>query len=104
MNNRRSHGVLVVRLWVTLFCFVWPALQSGAADSEKPFGLETRVPWENSRLLGSPEPPLPYTIEKVFTNVTWRSPIYIADEPGTDDLMVVLAGGEPERPSRILRV
>jgi uncharacterized repeat protein (TIGR03806 family) len=104
MNTGRSSEVSVVRVLVILCCFVLSALHGRAADSEKPFGLETRVPWENSRLVGSPEPPLPYSIEKVFTNVTWRAPIYIADEPGTDDLMVVLAGGESERPSRILRV
>src|SRR5262245_15174876 len=75
-----------------------------AFGSEPPFGLEARVPWQNTRLIGSPAPPLPYTIEKVFTNITWKSPIYIADEPGTDQLLVVLAGGESDRPSRILRV
>ena len=72
--------------------------------SEPPFGLEPRVPWQNTRLIGSPEPPLPYTVEKVFTNIRWKSPIYVADEPGTDQLLVVLAGGESDRPSRILRV
>src|SRR5690348_15712357 len=74
---------------------------AGVRASDAPFGLDARVPWVGSRLVGSPEPPLAYTVEKVFTNIVWRSPIYIADEPGTNQLLVVQAGGEPERPSRI---
>src|SRR6185503_8319391 len=53
---------------------------------------------------GSPEPPLPFTVEKTFTNIQWKAPIFVAREPDTDRLLVVEAGGEKERPSRILRV
>src|SRR5678815_5076047 len=91
-------------VFVLLLCGVIRMIAAPAVGSDAPFGMETRAPWRNSRLVGSPEPPLLYTVEKVFTNVTWRSPIYIADEPGTDCLLVVLAGGEAERPSRILRL
>src|SRR5262249_36296569 len=35
---------------------------------------------------------------------TWKAPIYVAQEPGTDLLWVVLQGGEKERPSRVLRL
>lgn len=73
-----------------------------AADA--PFGLDKRTPWISSRLAGSPEPPPPYTVEKTFTNLTWKAPIYIAEEPGTDQLLVITAGGEVDRPSRIVRV
>src|SRR5688572_5648266 len=31
---------------------------------EQPFGLERQMPWTTSRLVGSPDPPLPYTVEK----------------------------------------
>jgi uncharacterized repeat protein (TIGR03806 family) len=103
MTNRQTNQNLSAGVFLVAFC---GALMPGGAAlaSETPFGLETRVPWQNTRLMGSPEPPLPYTVEKVFTNITWRAPIFIADEPGTDQLLVVLAGGESERPSRILRV
>jgi uncharacterized repeat protein (TIGR03806 family) len=79
-------------------------LLARAAAAGPPFGLERRIPWTSSRLVGSPEPPLPYTVAKTFTHLEWKSPIYIAPEPGTDRLLVVLAGGEPERPSRVLRL
>ncbi len=74
-----------------------------AADDVAPFGIESRIPWTTSRLVGSPEPPLPYTVEKTFTNIAWKAPVYIVDEPGSDRLLVVLQGGEADKPSRIVR-
>jgi uncharacterized repeat protein (TIGR03806 family) len=74
-----------------------------AAD-EAPFGLEQRVAWTTSRVIGSPDPPLPYTVEKTFTNIKWRSPVFIAREPDTNSLLVISQGGEKERPSKILRL
>jgi uncharacterized repeat protein (TIGR03806 family) len=74
-----------------------------AAD-EPPFGLDHRVPWTTSRIVGSPEPPLPCRVERIFTNVTWKAPIFIVPEPGTDSLLIVQEGGQKERPSKILRV
>ena len=40
---------------------------------EPPFGIDRRIPWTTSRVVGSPEPPLPYTVEKTFTNVDMES-------------------------------
>ena len=75
-----------------------------AETNEAPFGLERRVPWTTSRVVGSPDPPLPYAVEKTFTNIQWRAPLYIAAEPGTGFLFVILQGGERDRPSKLLRV
>lgn len=89
-------------------CVIWLCLAfaptSGFAADEKPFGLERRVPWTTSHLLGSPEPPPPYTVEKTFTNIVWKSPLYLAAEPSSDNLFVVLQGGDKEVPAKILRV
>src|SRR5204863_4654976 len=74
------------------------------AAEEPPFGIDHRVPWTTSRVVGSPEPPLPYTVAKTFTNLQWRAPIFITPEPHTDSILVVLQGGDKERPSKILRV
>ncbi|MBM3847585.1 MAG: c-type cytochrome, partial [Verrucomicrobia bacterium] len=78
------------------------AARAGDAAS-MPFGLTNRIAWDPSALAASPEPPLPYTVERTFTNLTWKAPIYLADEPGTERLLVVQAGGESDRPSRVLR-
>jgi uncharacterized repeat protein (TIGR03806 family) len=91
---------LIPRLLV--LCFI--ALAATAAEDEAPFGLERRIPWTTSRVIGSPDPPLPYTVEKTFTNIQWRRPLFAASEPNTDSLLVVLQGGEKDRPSKILRV
>src|SRR3954471_17785033 len=74
------------------------------AAEEQPFGIDHRIPWTTSRVVGSPEPPLPYTVEKTFTNITWKTPVFITREPDTDYVLVVQAGGEKERPSKVLRV
>ena len=58
--------------------------------------------WTTSRLVGSPEPPLPYTVEKTFAKLTLRSPIYVVAEPLTDNLWIILQGGDAENPSRVL--
>lgn len=70
---------------------------------EKPFGLDHRVPWTTSRVTGSPEPPLAYTIERTFTKIQWKTPVFITAEPETDYLLVSQQGGEKERPSKLLR-
>src|SRR5436309_3484023 len=83
-----------------MFLLIWlygsPFLH---AAEETPFGIKHRIPWTTSRLIGSPDPPLPYTVEKTFTNIHWEQPIFITAEPGTDRLFVVLQGGETNRPS-----
>ena len=74
------------------------------AQDEPPFGLTERVPWTTSRVIGSPDPPLPYTVERAFTKIDWKRPVYAKAEPGTNWLCVVLQGGEADSPSRVLRV
>ena len=44
-----------LRLSVMIVLFVCVA----APAAEKPFGLARRIPWNDSRVVGSPEPPLP---------------------------------------------
>lgn len=74
------------------------------AAEEPPYGIDHRVPCSTSRLAGSPDAALPYGVERTFTNIFLKSPIFITPEPGTDWLFIVQQGGEKERPSKILRV
>ena len=89
-------GAVIIGFWLTL------GAKTLAADP--PFGLERRIPWTTSRMIGSPEPPPLYSVEKTFTNIVWKSPLYIAAEPGTDQLLVVKQGGDKDVPSKVLRV
>jgi uncharacterized repeat protein (TIGR03806 family) len=88
------------RLLLSLVFFV---MGLAPANGEDRFGLEKRVPWNPSRLSGSPEPSLPYTVEKTLAKHAWKSPIYIAPEPGTDRLWVVQASDDGKG-SRIVRI
>jgi uncharacterized repeat protein (TIGR03806 family) len=54
--------------------------------------------------VGSPDPPPPFTVERVFTEIDWKSPIFLIAEPGTDQLLVVQQDGEQDRPSQVVRV
>ena len=79
--------------------FGWPWLH---AAEEPPYGLDHRVPWTTSRVIGSPEPPLPYTVEKIFTNITWRQPMFLTAEPETDRLFVIQQSGDTNMPAGIV--
>jgi uncharacterized repeat protein (TIGR03806 family) len=56
--------------------------------AERPFGLQRRTPWTTSRVVGSPEPPPPYRLARVFPRLKFEGPVCIAQEPGTNRLLV----------------
>lgn len=47
-----------------------------------------RVPWTTSKLIGSPDPPPPYHLVRVFPQVTFKEPVFIAQDPLSDRLFV----------------
>jgi uncharacterized repeat protein (TIGR03806 family) len=52
------------------------------------FGLDKRVPWTTSHITGSPEPPHPYKIQRVFPKLTFKNPLLIRAAPGSQRLFV----------------
>jgi len=94
----------------SLVCWLLVASWLLSASSTRVTGEETAAPtaprplWTTSRVVGSPEPPPPYSVEEVWTSAELKSPLYVAQLPGTEYLLVVLQGGEEGRPSRILRL
>src|SRR5881396_287852 len=94
----RGVSLLLLATLATMSC------QGRRAADDQPFGIQHRIPWTTSRLIGSPDPPLPYTVERTFTNIKWQQPIFITAEPGTDRLFVIQQGGETNKPSRILEL
>lgn len=64
--------------------FVGPA-KSGAA---LPFGLTKRVAVA-SRVMGSPEPPLPYRWQRVYSKLKTVYPMFVVPQPGSDRLLVI---------------
>ncbi len=61
---------------------------SQAAPAEKPFGLDERIPWTTSRLIGTPDPPPPYRLTRAFPQVSFKGPVFIALDPLSDRLLV----------------
>lgn len=61
--------------------------------AEKPFGIDKRVPWSTSKMVGTPEPPSPYILERVFPQLTFKNPVELLPVPGTDRMLVVEVNG-----------
>ncbi len=99
------HQALTFLKLTVIFAILLIAIAHGlAAAADAPYGLQKRVPWNGSRLVGSPEPPLPYTVEKTLTKHEWKSPVFIADEPGSDRLWIVQSNNKPDQGSMIVRI
>src|SRR5690606_13486115 len=62
--------------------------RQATADSP-PVGIETRVGWTTSKIVGSPEAPLPYTTERVLPNLQFNHCVDLTTAPGSDRLFVV---------------
>ena len=69
---------------------------AGDADkpTRKPFGLEKRIPWTTSNIVGYPEPPPPYRTERVFPKISFAEPLDFAAAPGTNRLWVAERKGK----------
>jgi uncharacterized repeat protein (TIGR03806 family) len=79
-------GILIAAGW-----------QASAGDTEpvrKPFGLDQRIPWTTSKVIGSPEPPPPYKTERVFANLKFDEPLDLTYAPGTTRLFVAERWGK----------
>lgn len=61
---------------------------------ERPYGIEKRVAWTTSRLVGTPEPPLPYLTERVFPELTFENPVDLIAVPGTDQMLLLELNGK----------
>ena len=81
---------------------VWDALLFGTAgvnaigDDEKPkrpFGLQQRVRWSTSRVVGSPDPPSPYAVERAFPQLEFPKATVLTRAPGSDRLFVSTRDG-----------
>jgi len=63
-------------------------------SAPKPYGIDKRVPWTTSRVVGSPEPPSPYMAALAFPHLKFDVPTVITRAPGTDRLFVATNKGK----------
>jgi len=67
---------------------------------------QERTAWTTSRLQGSPDPPLPFTTERVLAAIKWDKPLYALTDADGDrkHLLVMEEGNDSDRPMRLFRV
>ena len=87
--------------------FCWSSLSVAAQPPTKPTGtktgLEQRVSWTASRLVGSPEPSRPYKVEPAFPQLKFARPLIITSAPGTERLFVAEQAGKRSEERRVGR-
>jgi len=72
--------------------------------AEKPFGLERRIAWNDSRVVGSPEPPPPYKVARAFPKLKIKQPLSMTPEPGTGRLFILHHDNSWAGPGRLVTV
>ncbi len=87
-----------------LLLFVSTASAEDRPAAEKPHGLQRRFPWNDSRVIGSPDPPLPYKTVRAFPKLTILRPATLAPEPGTDRLFIISHLNHWAGPGKLLAV
>lgn len=73
-------------------------LFAGPKDKEAPehkgFDTKKRVPWTTSRVVGSPEPPPPYRLERAFPDLSFSEPLELSAVPEMDRWVVAERKGK----------
>ena len=59
-----------------------------AQPVRKEFGLDKRVPWTTSKVIGSPEPPPAYRAENAFPKIKLFEPLDLSQPAGSDRLLL----------------
>lgn len=65
-------------------------------------GKANRVLWNDSRVVGAPEPPPPYSPVRIYAGLDVKRPVYVKAEPGTNR-MFLLTLDEADRGPATLR-
>ncbi len=58
------------------------------SDTGPAFGMEKRIPFTTSRLVGSPDPLPSYRLTRAFRQISFKEPVFIAQDPTSDRFMV----------------
>jgi uncharacterized repeat protein (TIGR03806 family) len=82
----------------------YPFIRFAPPSGPKPYGMDSRLQWTRSHLVGYPEPPPPYHIEPAFPRLKIFQPVFVAEDPGTDDLLVIQHLGNWIGPAKIIRI
>ncbi|HEV3165422.1 MAG TPA: PQQ-dependent sugar dehydrogenase [Isosphaeraceae bacterium] len=83
-----------------------PTVASGEdrPATEKPFGIERRIPWNDSRVVGSPDPLAPYKVVRAFPRLTIKQPLSLTPEPGSSRQFILQHLNYWAGPGRLLAI
>jgi glucose/arabinose dehydrogenase len=79
--------------------FIGPPKKSEA----KPYGIDQRVALTTSKVVGSPDPPPPYRVQRRYPKFEPLFPISVNREPGSDRLLVIVEQS-PYGATKIIRI
>ncbi|MFN0050585.1 MAG: PQQ-dependent sugar dehydrogenase [Planctomycetales bacterium] len=69
--------------WILIaFATAHRGLAAEKAPAQDAVGIKERILWTTSRVVGSPDPPLPFRAVRAYPNLTFQSPLYLLAEPG----------------------
>jgi uncharacterized repeat protein (TIGR03806 family) len=87
-----------------LFLALLGVRRETAAEAPKapPYGIERRIPLTTSRVIGSPDPPLPYRVRRVFPKLRLDFPVAVVRQPGSERLLLITQPA-PYAPTTTLR-
>jgi uncharacterized repeat protein (TIGR03806 family) len=71
---------------------------------QKLYGMDRRIPWNDSRVVGSPDPLSPYKVIRSFPKLSVKQPLSMTPEPGTNRLFVLQHLAFWAGPGRLLAV
>ncbi|MFM7163039.1 MAG: hypothetical protein ACKO3P_22020, partial [Planctomycetaceae bacterium] len=75
--------------------FVWFLMAGEVARAAAPMAEATRIPLADLRVVGSPDPPLPYEVATVFTDLKVSTPVLLVADPLAIRNRVRSSPGEP---------
>jgi hypothetical protein len=85
----RSRGPIIVLGFLALAFGVLDVAESAERQ---------RIQWTESKLVGSPDPPLPYRAVRAYEKLPLFAPVYLRPEPGTDRIFFVDHKGDWKEP------
>lgn len=84
-----------------LLLMVVPAGSTIAADADaRPYGIAEYVPFTTSRVIGSPDPPLPFEVQRVLPEIDIEWPIIVTTEPLAQRILFI----DNDRTKKVFRI
>ena len=93
---RNAFPIISSRTIAQLLCtsIALMAIHHDVEGGSQEISVEKRSAWTTSRIMGSPEPPLPYITEPVFPSLKFQQCLELTAIPGSNRLLVVEQAGK----------